>query len=99
MRTRVYQRWVSPDTYVQVEHWIEADEVDIKVMTRDPRKAQYHKPKFWNHGLWMPCRLVDTAILQLRSGMVGVGPTTRAALAILKEDISRTSSDRRAIAS
>lgn len=99
MRTKVYRRWVGPDTYVDVAYRLRTGEVDIREFQRDPRKAQYHKLKFWNKGLWMPWRSVEDAIRQVRSGAVGRNDRNKVILRILEGDLSLTSSDRRAVAS
>lgn len=99
MRTKVYRRWLGPEVYVEVLYRRKTGEVDIRDFSRDPRKSQHHKPKYWNKGLWMPWRPVDTAIRQLRSGMVGRNSRNDAILKILEEDIGLTSSTGRALAS
>lgn len=50
------QRWLSPDSYVEVRvepNWgarhdchCKCAKVDVLIFTRDPRKLHYHKPKF-----------------------------------------------------
>lgn len=99
MRNKIYRKWTAPDAYVEVAYRLKTGEVDIREFSRDPRKAQHRKVKFWNRGLWMPWRPAGTAILQLRSGMVGRSNRTRAILQILEEDLGLTSSDSRALAS
>lgn len=55
MRVITKKRWLTEDSYVEVRYrprWFSANEgrLDVYYFVRDPRKSQYHKPKYWSKG-------------------------------------------------
>lgn len=104
----VKRKWLDSESYVEVcytPHWADDDfgKLDVYWFKIDPRKAQYHKPKFWSrnhsHGVVEPDFNVDPIVLS--NNLFGFNGRYRqvslAAREIFKE-LRRTSSVRRAAA-
>lgn len=99
MKTIIRKRWIGPEAYVEVSYRPRLDKLDVRSFTRDPRKAQHRKVKFWNRGLWIPFQTVDIVIGMFASGALGRDVVIKTAQAIIEEDLCLTSSEGRALAS
>lgn len=96
------RKWIGPETYVEVRYqpnW--SDDglglVEAYYFTRDPRKRQYHKPKYWSR---YHIHALDDADWCSRGFYCRFTKIEAVMIQLCRElGLGRTSSDRRAAAS